>query len=105
MLGPEAGADSGRVLVSVAAAPADVAERARFWRQGRLSFEGQTLAAAVAEFARFSDRRIVIKDRRLAGEHVSGLFAATDPVGFARAVSLALGAKMKQKNKSIYLYR
>ncbi len=105
VIGADAGADSGRVLVGIAAVPADAAERALLWREGRLSFEGQTLAAAVAEFARFSDRRIVIKDRRLAGEHVSGLFAATDPLGFSHAVSLALGAKLKQKNKSIYLYR
>jgi transmembrane sensor len=105
LMGADAGADSGRVLVSIAAVSAAAAERALLWREGRLSFEGQSLADAVAEFARFSDHRIVIKDPRLAGEHVSGLFAASDPVGFSRAVSLALGAKMKQKNNTIYLYR
>ncbi len=104
-VGAEAGVDNGRVLVSIAAVPAEAAERALLWREGRLSFEGQTLAAAAAEFARFSDRRIVIQDPRLAGAHVSGLFAATDPVGFSRAVSVALGARMRQKNKTIFLYR
>ncbi len=105
LVGSDAGTDSGRVLVSVASVSHDAAQRALAWRDGRLSFEGQTLAAAAAEFAQFSPRRILIKDEALGREHISGLFAATDPVGFSRAAALALNAKMKLKNNTIVLYR
>jgi transmembrane sensor len=57
------------------------------WREGRLAFEGETLAEASAQFARYSDTRIVIADRTLAAEKITGLFQANDPIGFAQAVA------------------
>ncbi len=53
------------------------------WQSGQFAFEGETLAQAVTEFARYSDIRIVIEDPALAREEIAGLFKATDPVGFA----------------------
>lgn len=81
----------------VAAAPVVPAEVGRelSWRQGRLSFEGEPLAQACAEFARYSDTRIVIEDPRLAEEEISGSFQANDPVGFGRAVAEALRARVE----------
>jgi transmembrane sensor len=86
---------SGESAISVEAAalPANEVGRELAWREGRLSFEGETLQQAASEFARWSDTRIVIVDARLAAEPVTGLFQANDPVGFAQAVSVAFNAR------------
>ncbi len=89
-------APSGNGLVSpapiraVAVAPVEV-ERAVAWREGRIAFEGETLAEAVKDFQRYSDTRIVIDDPSIAREEVTGLFQANDPVGFAQAVATGFG--------------
>ena len=77
-------------MTIVAIAPVEV-ERAVAWREGRIAFEGETLAEAVRDFQRYSDTRIVIDDPALAGEEVTGLFQANDPVGFAQAVATSFG--------------
>lgn len=70
---------------------ADQLSRELSWREGQLAFHDESLALAVAAFARYSRQPIVIRDPRLAGETVSGLFAANDPAGFAQAISAAFG--------------
>jgi len=65
------------------------------WKDGRLAFEGETLAQAASEFARYSDTRIVIDDPALAHEAITGLYQSNDPVGFARAAALALAPARK----------
>jgi transmembrane sensor len=64
------------------------------WRDGRLAFEGDTLRQAAAEFARYSDTRIVIDDPALASRTITGLYVPTDPVGFARAVGRAMNLEV-----------
>ncbi|WP_040844154.1 FecR family protein [Nitrospirillum viridazoti] len=78
--------------------------RSLMWREGLLSFEGVTLAEAAAEFARYSVQKIVVKGA-LAHERISGLFAATDPAGFARAIALGLRIKSKREGDVITLYK
>lgn len=78
----------GAEAAPVAIAPAEMA-RELAWREGRLAFEGETLAAAAAHFARYSETRIVV-DPAVAGQEITGLFAANDPVSFARAAALSL---------------
>jgi len=75
---------------AVAVAPVEI-ERAVAWREGRIAFEGETLAEAVKDFQRYSDTRIVIDDPSIAKEEVTGLFQANDPVGFAQAVATGFG--------------
>lgn len=65
------------------------------WRDGRIAFEGQTLAQAASEFGRYSDVRIIVDDPRLAGEEIAGLYQANDPVGFAKAIAASLGAQAR----------
>ncbi|MEE3625831.1 hypothetical protein UCD39_17885 [Nitrospirillum sp. BR 11752] len=79
-------------------------DRALMWREGRLAFAGETLAQAVAQFARYSRRRIVLASDRLAPRHVSGLFTATDIDGFAHAVAVAFNAKYREEGNAIILY-
>ena len=49
------------------------------WRSGRLIFDGETLAEAVAEFNRYNKVQIVVEDAQLAAERVSGVFDAHQP--------------------------
>ena len=66
-------------------------DRAMAWRQGQIDLDGLTLGRAAEEFARYSDRRIVIDDPAVAGLKMTGLFSASDPDGFAKAAALSLG--------------
>ena len=91
-------------IKAVAIAPVEV-ERAVAWRQGRIAFEGETLAEAVKDFQRYSDTRIVIDDPAIAGEEVTGLFQATDPVGFAQAVATSFGLRAEVGENQVTLSR
>jgi len=85
-------------------APAKV-ERQLAWRDGRLVFEGETLREAAREFERYSDTRIVIADREIAGRTITGLYVPTDPVGFARAVGKAMNLKVAVSKGEVRLSR
>lgn len=97
-------ASEGGVIRRLAIAAPEI-ERAMAWREGRISFEGDTLAQAAAEFARYSDTRIVIEDPRIARETVTGLFQANDPVGFSKAVAVSFGLRAQISEKQVRLYR
>lgn len=73
------------------------------WRIGRLAFEGETLGQAAAEFARYSDTRIIIDDPEIAQETITGLYVSNDPVGFSRAVALSLGLQARLESGEIHL--
>ena len=70
---------------------ASAVDSATAWRQGQIDLDGLTLGEAAAEFARYSDRRIVVDDPAVARLKMAGLFSASDPDGFARAAALSLG--------------
>ncbi len=75
------------------------------WREGMLSFDGETLAEAAAEFDRYSTTRIVIDDPELGHETVTGLFSASDPQGFAKAVAISFNGQVKVKGDQVHLSR
>lgn len=83
----------------------DAADRTLAWREGKLSFSGETLADATDQFARYSPVRIDIADRVLAQEPITGLFAANDPRGFARAIAISLGARTETDGDRIVISR
>jgi len=94
-----------QVVVEIAdLAPADVA-KGLAWRDGMLSFDGETLAEAATEFARYAPRKIVIDDPELAREQVTGLFSATDPEGFAKAISASFSSKVDFRSDAVHIYR
>jgi transmembrane sensor len=72
---------------------ADEVARRLAWQDGLLAFNGESLAQAAAEFARYSSTRIVIDDPALAAEPLTGLYASSDPEGFARAVAISFGGR------------
>ncbi len=81
----------------------DQLERALAWRDGQIAFHDEALVSAAAAFARHSRQPILIRDPALAQESVSGLFAANDPAGFARAVGLAFGAPVRVEQDRILI--
>jgi transmembrane sensor len=75
------------------------------WKDGRIIFQGETLAAAAAKFGRYSDIGIVIVDPALGAEKVAGVFDANDPVGFARSMALSLNASAEVRANEVRLSR
>ena len=88
-----------RIVIAKARAPeirpiaAGEAERQLAWRDGMVSFGGETLQVAVAEINRHNRRQIVVDDPDLAAKPVVGIFRATDVEGFSAAAAEALKAK------------
>jgi transmembrane sensor len=83
----------------------DRVDRLLAWRNGMIAFNGDTLEHAAAEFARYSDTRILIEDPQVATRKVVGLYSANDPAGFARAVALSMGLQVEQTRHGVYLRR
>ncbi|MET0310157.1 MAG: FecR domain-containing protein [Sphingomonas sp.] len=83
----------------------DLLSRELAWRDGKIAFEGDRLDQAAAAFARYSNTRIEIRDPELAGEPVTGLFSASDPAGFGRAVAGIFGARIEQRDNIVILRR
>lgn len=96
--------DRGGVTSVATLAGRDI-DRALAWREGKLAFEGESLAEAAALFARYGGPRIIIADADLAREPITGLFAANDPAGFCRAAGLALGAKVERRREGLVMVR
>ena len=92
---------------AIAAMPVPVAQMRRqmAWQKGQIAFEGESLAQAAAEFARYSDTKIIIEDPALAKEEIAGLFKATDPVGFAQTIAISLNAHARIGEGEVRLAR
>lgn len=91
--------------ISVARVSESELDRDLAWREGRIALEGETLAQAAAEFARYSDIKIVVEDPTLAREEIAGLYQADDPVGFARAVAVSLNAQVAVSSGEVRIFR
>lgn len=78
-------------------------ERAVAWQAMNLAFENDTLRMAVAEFARFSSQQIELADQSVADLRISGLFKATEPEAFARAVAVSLNLHVHIDSAQIQL--
>jgi transmembrane sensor len=76
------------------------------WERRELSFEGQTLSQAVAEFGRYTNRRIIIDDPSLASLEIGGSFRALDIDSFIAALGRAFGISSRMTTHgTIHLYR
>lgn len=94
----------GGAIRATSLTPAEVG-REISWREGLLSFEDVPLEDAIAEYARYSETRIVVDDPNLRRETVTGLFMANNPAGFAQAVADALDAKADMSGREVRLHR
>jgi len=93
------GAAAG-VIESVS--PAEI-QRQLAWRDGMVSFDGESLATAVEEINRHNRRQIRIADPALASRPVVGLFRTTDLDEFADAAAAALQASAAHEREFITL--
>lgn len=75
--------------ISVARQPREV-ERKLAWREGKLIFNNQTLSEAVADFNRYSPRKIIIVDPQLRNRKLVGQYQIDAPELFAKDVSTFL---------------
>ncbi len=85
------------------AVPGDQIARDLAWQKGYIFFKRQELASAVQEFARYSRVRIVVEDPVAAHRTITGMYMATDPTGFARAVSTFLDLDVSVRGDEIRL--
>jgi transmembrane sensor len=86
---------AGQQLVAVLDTPTQVVsnvdlQQATAWQQGKLMFDREPLAEAVARMNRYSERKIVIGDPGAGAVEVSGAFDAGDTRGFLEAVTTYL---------------
>ncbi len=102
-------ASSGqRVTFAPHQAPAldrPVLEQVIAWQSGEVVFDDMRLSDAVREMNRYSERRIVIEDPRVAALRVSGLFQAGDSVEFAQGVAATFGLRAEDRGDRIVLVR
>jgi transmembrane sensor len=66
-------------------------EKTGAWRRGVLILDGITLAEAMDEVSRYTTRRIVIDDPRLASLRLGGSFPTTDLRGILRSLRASFG--------------
>lgn len=82
----------------------DEIERSLAWREGKIAFSGTQLVDAVAEFNRYNKVKLKVGDQAAAARTMTGLFASTDPRGFARAAALSLDLHVRETPELIVLY-
>jgi transmembrane sensor len=85
-----------------AIAPAE-AQRLLAWREGLVSFNGESLQAAVTEINRHNRRQIIIDDPALAAKPIVGVFRANDLDSFSAAAAMSLKARAVQDGDTIRL--
>lgn len=92
--------------IAIAARPVSATQAARdlAWQHGQLEFNNETLAAAAAEFARYSSTRIAV-DPAVADRTITGSFAAKDPGGFAKAAAAVLDLQLTEGDNEIRISR
>jgi transmembrane sensor len=99
--------------ITVAQQPQEV-QRKLAWRDGKLIFTRQTLREAVADFNRYSAKKIIISDPSLEGKRIFGQYQIDAAEQFARdigaylnvpieigAESIIIGARGAQKKNNI----
>jgi transmembrane sensor len=73
------------------------------WQHGRIALDNETLADAADEFARYSEVRIVV-DPAVSSQTVTGLFASSDPVGFAKTAAAVLKLQTEVRGNTVRIF-
>src|SRR5690606_18721626 len=90
--------------VVVHAGTVDQARQALSWRDGFLAFRDTSLAAAAAEFNRYSARRIVIADPSVGALRVGGNFRWSNAEGFVRLLEQGFPVRAEYGDAEIVLH-
>ncbi len=83
--------------------PKAVIEAAVAWRRDEIIFDGETLAAAVAEYNRYLDRKLVIQDPSIAHLRVGGRFDTERPTAFISSLQLAFDLQAVPSDAGVLL--
>ena len=78
-------------------------ERDTAWRDGRLIFAGQPLAAVLAELNRYRRGRIVLLDRGLGARRVTGAFDARNTDEALDVIAATMGARIRRLSPLLVL--
>lgn len=68
------------------------------WREGRVSFNGTSLAQALAEFERYGDMGLIIRDPAVGALKVQGSFDLRQVGAFARALPQVLPVRLRTRD-------
>jgi transmembrane sensor len=101
--GSEARTSQAAVLID-RPAPAQV-EQLLSWRTGYLLFRDTALADAVADFNRYSARKIFIEDPAIAGIRIGGHFRSGDADAFLWLLQSGFPINVEQRSDRIILTR
>jgi len=89
--------------IAVAALSDKELERRLAWQDGRLVFQGEALANAVAEVNRYSPLPVVIDDPMLGRKSFVGVFRIGDTRAFAQAAAAAFDAQVHEEGGELHL--
>ncbi|MGH6781448.1 MAG: FecR family protein [Sphingomonadaceae bacterium] len=78
-------------------------QRATAWQEGRVIFDDQPLAAAVAEMNRYSRKPLVVADSELGTMRVSGTYSTGDAEAFARSIANLLPVAVRSTPQEILI--
>lgn len=85
--------DAGRLAPVVEVAAGGVAA----WRQGRVSFTDTPLAQALAEFERYGDTGLVVRDPAVGALRLGGSFSLREVGTFAQALPVLLSVRLERR--------
>lgn len=89
--------------IATLAMPEEKLARDLEWQYGRIALDNETLADAASEFARYSEVRIVV-DPAISDKTLTGLFAANDPVGFAKTAASVLKLQTHVQGNEVRIF-
>ena len=89
--------------IAVAALSESEVSRRLSWQEGRLVFQGERLADAVAEVNRYSMTPVVIDDGALGARSFVGVFRIGDSRSFAQAAAAAFDGRVREENGALHL--
>lgn len=75
------------------------------WRNGLLTFHDEPLRDAARQFSRYSGLVIAFSDEAIGDQTITGVYAASNPKGFAQSAALMLGLRASETGDRIVLGR
>lgn len=105
LLAAGATAMATKIAVRVTRAPAPQIEKALSWRSGYISFDDVPLEQAVAEFNRYTEKRMVIDDPAIAPLRVGGNFRIGNTQAFLWMLQNGFPIAAEQREAAIVLRR
>ena len=73
------------------------------WRRGEIVLSGETISAAIDEFNRYNEQKIILRDPAAGGRTIVGYFLIDQPQQFALAAARMTGGEVKSGEKEIVI--